>query len=61
MLIWRPRSRSISRVVVISFTTAVEMLRLRGRQISMTFFIVALPLNQAPGGAFIGHTGGAAG
>ena len=38
MLIWRTRSRSISREVVIqSFYDASEMLRLRGRQMSMTF------------------------
>ena len=39
MLIWRPRSRSTSHVVVIAdagFTAAREMLRLRGRQMSMT-------------------------
>ena len=38
MLIWRPRSRSISRVIVNqSLNDASEMLRLRERQMSMTF------------------------
>ena len=39
MLIWRSRSRSISHVVVNpSFNDTSEMLRLRGRQMSMTFY-----------------------
>ena len=36
MLIWRPRSRSIS--LVVAFNDVSEMLRLRGRQMSMTFY-----------------------
>jgi len=36
MLIWRPRSRSISLALYERSNEAGEMLRLRGRQMSMT-------------------------
>lgn len=41
MLIWRPRSRSISRVAVINddCNEAGEMFRFRGRQMSMTILL----------------------
>ena len=36
MLIWRPRSRSISIAQLIIITAAIVILRLRGRQMSIT-------------------------